>query len=154
MPPPPVESLSGNEDGAGGAPAPAAAKKPWSKPAIRYIEEGELVDTEAPPPPMSWRTTVTYRKSPCSAADVRAEFFLQVVPEDVEDLPADRRQHGFGNMHFHYGEHAALAFGGQCIAQRTLPDYLIARIRTGQFAPEGDLIWTAEFPVAPRLVSE
>ena len=46
MPLPPVESLSGNEDGAGGAPAPAAAKKPWSKPAIRYIEEGELVDTE------------------------------------------------------------------------------------------------------------
>ena len=44
--PPPVERLSGNEDGAGGAPAPAAAKKPWSKPAIRYIEEGELVDTE------------------------------------------------------------------------------------------------------------
>ena len=44
--PPLVESLSGNEDGAGGAPAPAAAKKPWSKPAIRYIEEGELVDTE------------------------------------------------------------------------------------------------------------
>ena len=43
---PRVESLSGNEDGAGGAPAPAAAKKPWSKPAIRYIEEGELVDTE------------------------------------------------------------------------------------------------------------
>ena len=45
-PPPPENSFSGNEDGAGGAPAPAAAKKPWSKPAIRYIEEGELVDTE------------------------------------------------------------------------------------------------------------
>ena len=43
---PSVESLSGSEDGAGGALAPAPAKKPWSKPAIRYIEEGELVDTE------------------------------------------------------------------------------------------------------------
>ncbi len=88
------------------------------------------------------------------AADVQAEFFLQVIPEDVEDLPADRRQHGFDNMHFHYGEHAALAFGGQCIAERTLPGYPVARIRTGQFNPEGDLIWTAEFPVAPQLVSE
>ena len=48
-PPPPAESLSGNEDGAGGAPAPAAAKKPWSKPVIRYIEEGELLDTESGP---------------------------------------------------------------------------------------------------------
>ena len=91
--------------------------------------------------------TVAYLKSPCSAADVQAEFFLQVIPEDVEDLPADRRQHGFDNMHFHYGEYAALAFGGQCIAQRTLPDYSIARIQTGQFAPEGDLIWIAAFPV-------
>ena len=95
--------------------------------------------------------TVAYLKSPCSAADVQAEFFLHIVPEDVEDLPADRRRYGFGGMNFHYGEHAgehaALAFGGQCIAERTLPDYPIARIRTGQFTLEGDPIWTAEFPV-------
>ena len=80
--------------------------------------------------------TVAYLKSPCSAADVQAEFFLHIVPEDLEDLPADRRRHGFGNMHFHYGEHAALAFGGQCVAERTLPDYPVARILTGQFTPK------------------
>ena len=91
--------------------------------------------------------TVAYLKSPCSAADVQAEFFLQVVPEDVEDLPADRRRHGFDNMHFHYGNTAALAFGGQCVAERTLPDYPVARIRTGQFTSEGDPIWIAAFPV-------
>ena len=91
--------------------------------------------------------TVVYRKSPCSAADVQAEFFLHIVPEDLEDLPADRRQHGFGGANFRYGGNAALAFGGQCIAKYPLPDYPIARIRTGQFTPEGDLIWTAEFPV-------
>ena len=28
-----------------------------------------------------------------------------------------------------------------------LPDYPVARIRTGQFTPEGDRFWTAEFPV-------
>ena len=91
--------------------------------------------------------TVTYLKSPCSAADVQAEFFLHVIPEDLEDLPADRRQYGFGGANFRYGNTAALAFGGQCIAERTLPDYPIARIRTGQFTPEGDQIWMAEFPV-------
>ena len=91
--------------------------------------------------------TLTYLKSPCSAADVQAEFFLQVIPEDLEDLPADRRQYGFDNMHFHYGNTAALNFGGRCIAEQTLPDYPIARIRTGQFAPEGDQIWMAAFPV-------
>ena len=90
---------------------------------------------------------VTYLKSPCSAADVQAEFFLHVVPEDLENLPADRRQYGFGGMNFHYGEHAALDFGGRCIMKHPLPDYPIARIRTGQFTPEGDRIWMAEFPV-------
>ena len=34
-----------------------------------------------------------------------------------------------------FGNTAALAFGGQCIAERTLPDYPIARIRTGQVHP-------------------
>ena len=148
-----------------------AAGHRWAAEALlEYLKENQAICTTrkrptAPPP--SWLTTiesgelaarsvfdvytgentVAYLKSPCSAADVQAEFFLQVVPEDVEDLPADRRQYGFGNMHFHYGEHAALAFGGQCIAERTLPDYPIARIRTGQFTPEGDLVWMAAFPV-------
>ena len=90
---------------------------------------------------------VIYLKSPCSAADVQAEFFLHVVPEDLEDLPADRRQHGFSGANFRYGEYAALDFGGQCIMEHPLPDYPIARIRTGQFTPEGDQIWMAEFPV-------
>ncbi len=90
---------------------------------------------------------VIYRKSPCSAADVQAEFFLHVVPEDLEDLPADRRQHGFGNVDFRYRKNPALDFVGQCVMERTLPDYPIARIRTGQFTPEGDPIWMAEFPV-------
>ena len=89
---------------------------------------------------------MAYLKSPCGAADVQAEFFLHVVPEDMEDLPAQRRRHGFGGANFRYGERAAVAFGGQCIAERTLPDYPIARIRTGQFNPAGDQIWVAEFP--------
>ena len=90
---------------------------------------------------------VIYLKSPCSAADVQAEFFLHVVPQDLADLPADRRQHGFGNVHFRYGEYDALDFGGRCVMEQLLPDYPVARIRTGQFTPEGDQIWRAEFPV-------
>ena len=90
--------------------------------------------------------TVAYLKSPCSEADVQAEFFLHVVPEDLQDLPADRRQHGFGGAHFRYGEYAALDFGGQCIMEQPLPDYPIARIRTGQLTPAGDRIWTGRVP--------
>ena len=90
---------------------------------------------------------VIYIKSPCSAADVQAEFFLHVVPGDLEDLPADRRQYGFGGANFRYEEYAAPDLGGRCIVEHPLPDYPIARIRTGQFTPEGDQIWMAEFPV-------
>ena len=90
---------------------------------------------------------MVYLKSPCSTADVQAEFFLHIVPEDLEDLPADRRQHGFGGANFRYGNTAALVFGDRCIAERPLPGYPIARIRTGQFTPAGDQIWVVEFPV-------
>ena len=92
--------------------------------------------------------TVAYLKSPCSAADVQAEFFLHIIPEDLEDLPADRRQYGFDDANFRYGNTAALAFGGRCSMEYPLPDYPIARIRTGQFTPEGDQIWVAEFAVS------
>ena len=91
--------------------------------------------------------TVSYLKSPCSAADVQALFFLHVVPEDVEDLPADRRQYGFDNLDFHYAGSDAPVLGGRCIAERPLPDYPIVRIRTGQFTPDDGQIWIAEFPV-------
>ena len=148
----------------------------WAAEALlEYLKANQEICTRrksptSPPPLPSWRTDyesiasgepvarsvfdiylrenrVSYLKLPCDAADVQAEFFLHVVPEDLEDLPADRRQYGFGNMHFHYGGNAALAFGGRCIAEHPLPDYPIARIRTGQFTPEGDQIWMAEFPV-------
>ena len=147
----------------------------WAAEALlEYLRENQEICTRrksptSPPPLPSWRTdyesiasgepvarsdfdiylrenTVSYLKSPCSPADVQAEFFLHVVPEDLEDLPADRRQHGFGRVNFHYGNTAALAFGGQCIMEYPLPDYPIARIRTGQFTPAGDPIWMAEFP--------
>ena len=148
----------------------------WAAEALlEYLKQNQEICTmrkspTSPPPSPSWLTdyesiasgepaarsvfdiytgenTVTYLKSPCSAADVQAEFFLHVIPEVLEDLPADRRQYGFGGANFRYGNTAALAFGGRCIAERTLPDYPIARIRTGQFTPEGDQIWMAEFPV-------
>ena len=145
----------------------------WAAEALlEYLKQNQAICTTrkspaSPPPRPSWLTdyesiasgepaarsvfdihtgenTVTYLKSPCSAADVQAQFFLHVVPED---LPAQRRWYGYDNLDFHYGEYAALAFGGMCIAKHPLPDYPIARIRTGQFTPEGDQIWMVEFPV-------
>ena len=152
----------------------------WAAEALlEYLKANQEICTRrksptSPPPLPSWRTdyesiasgepvarsdfdiylgenTVSYLKSPCSAADVQARFFLHIVPEDVEDLPAHRRQYGFDNLDFHYGGNAALAFGGMCMTKRPLPDYPIVRIRTGQFTPGEGQIWKAEFPV--RTVS-
>ena len=91
---------------------------------------------------------MTYLKSPCRAADVQAQFFLHVVPEDVADLPAHRRQYGFDNLDFYYANHGLMGgFSAKCIAKRPLPDYPIVRIRTGQYTPDEGQIWKVEFPV-------
>ena len=156
-----------------------AAGHRWAAEALlEYLKENQEICTRrkrpaTPPPPPSWLTdyrsvasgepaarsvfdvyvgenTVSYLKSPCGAADVQARFFLHVVPENVADLPADRRQYGFDNLDFNYDGFAALGLGGMCIAKRPLPDYPIARVRTGQFAPDEGQLWRAEFSVGVR----
>ena len=97
---------------------------------------------------------VSYLKSPCGVEDVRARFFLHVFPEDVESLPAGRRQHGFDNLDFGYHGLAALAFGGKCVATRPLPSYPIARVKTGQFTPEDGHVWVAELPVGAAAMGD
>ena len=154
----------------------SAAGHQWAAEALlEYLKRNQEICTmrktpTSPPPRPSWlvdyesiasgepaassvfdiyigENSVTYLKSPCSAADVQAQFFLHLVPEDVEDLPADRRRYAFDNLDFHYAGNAALTFGGMCIARRSLPDWPIARIRTGQFTPDDGRIWMTEFPV-------
>ena len=79
--------------------------------------------------------------NPCAAADTAADFFLHIVPVDVADLPAERRDAGFAHGGFAFvrqGGH----FDGKCLAAVTLPDYPggIKEMRTGQFVPgQGDL---------------
>ena len=83
-----------------------------------------------------------YRRETCAAADTAAGFFLHIVPEDVADLPADRRDAGFAHGGFDFvrrGGH----FDGKCLAAVPLPGYPIKEMRTGQFVPgQGDL-WSA-----------
>ena len=93
---------------------------------------------------------LTYVKSPCGALDTQARFFLHIVPEAVEDLPAHRRRWGFDNLDFHYDDYGSMLLpdlGGRCMVQRRLPDYPIARMSTGQHTSSGGQIWKAEIPV-------
>ena len=75
-----------------------------------------------------------YFRRECPATMTRwrqPKFFLHVRPADTNDLPADRRRHGFENQDF--GFKPFWRRNGRCYAVRPLPDYGIAGIRTGQF---------------------
>ena len=82
-----------------------------------------------------------YFRRECPASKRRwPSFFLHVHPVDANDLPADRRRHGFENRDFHVMD-AGVQFwrrDGKCYAVRSLPDYGIASIHTGQFHSRRD----------------
>ena len=97
--------------------------------------------------------TLIYIKEPCVRSDAAARFFLHVTPADIEDLPEDRKQHGFENLDFDLIMHGIVT-DENCIAIRDLPEYDIERISTGQTTIEtgqiedGQIwkqIWKREF---------
>ena len=86
-----------------------------------------------------------YLKESCAAADAAAKFYLHIIPQDVADLPADRQEMGFENRDFRFGDRGAMV-EGRCAATVGLPDYLVARIRTGQYITGQGRLWQADFP--------
>ncbi len=88
---------------------------------------------------------LVYRKSPCEPADLEPRFYLRVFPANGNALPEERKRNGFDNFSFSFEEFGALE-GGECIAERPLPDYEIRRIETGQFSSEGNL-WAVRLGV-------
>ena len=87
---------------------------------------------------------VYYRQS-CTVADTQARFYLHIFPADHDDLPEGSGEHGFNNLGFNFSEYGAHR-GGKCLAEVPLPNYQIARIRTGQHLPGQGQLWQAEFP--------
>ena len=97
-----------------------------------------------------WRDSRLFYLRETCAADTAADFFLHIVPVDVTDLPADRRDAGFAHAGFAFARQGG-HFDGKCLAAVTLPDYPggIKEMRTGQFVPgQGDL-WSVELRAAP-----
>ncbi len=100
-----------------------------------YIHNGEL----------------RYLSADCAPPEPNANFgiFLHFFPVNRADLPADRREFGFENRDFG----VAAFFDGKCISQQFLPDYPIARIRTGQ-SVKGELIWRADIDLAAHAAAQ
>ena len=88
------------------------------------------------------------RSGPCDVVsnDRGVPFFLHVMPSDVEDLPSDRKEHGFSGLDFTPENHW-LDIMGFCVIERRLPQYDIAAIRTGQYDSRGEL-WSADIRIA------
>ena len=76
--------------------------------------------------------SLIYVKEPCVPADREARFFLALYPVDGNDLPGDRKQHGFDNLDFNFGW-PGMMLDGRCMAKVPFPEYAITRISTGQF---------------------
>ena len=90
-----------------------------------------------------------YVKENCSREDAAPRFFRHFFPANPSDLPDYRRAYGFDNRSFDFGSRGGF-FDGHCITQEPLPDYPIARIRTGQWLPdEGRQLWQADFVPDP-----
>ena len=84
-----------------------------------------------------------YFRETCAAGDTAAGFFLHIIPADVADLPAERRDAGFANRDFAFDQRGG-HFDGKCLAIVSLPDYPIAAIRTGQYVPGQGQLWAVE----------
>ena len=93
-----------------------------------------------------WRDGhLTYIRESCAAADTANPFFLHIFLADDDLLtgpPAGR-----DNLDFAFGRWGGL-FDGKCLAAVPLPDYPIAAIKTGQYAPEQGAVWTVNL-IAP-----
>ena len=83
-----------------------------------------------------------YVKEPCGAEDTQPPFFLHVVPADLDDLPDDRRGHGFDNLDFGFDVRGVM-FDDRCVARVFLPKHDVARITTGQY-DGANRIWEVE----------
>ena len=90
---------------------------------------------------------LTYVREDCAAGDTAAAFYLHLTPVAVADLPEGRREHGYDNRDFEFGAAGGVEYAGRCLVSVPLPDYAIARIHTGQYAPDAGRLWAVEIEV-------
>ncbi len=88
--------------------------------------------------------TLRYFRDNCLPVHIAADFFLHITPVDAGDLRPATVEYGFDNYDFPgFRQHDGLidAAGG-CVIERTLPEYDIASILTGQYIPAvGRRLW-------------
>ena len=85
--------------------------------------------------------TLLLTRLSCDSEDILPRFFFHVAPSNVDDLPEERKQHGFDNLDFNFLDYGALLFQeGMCVAARELPGYPVTAVSVGQYTNEGP-VW-------------
>ena len=78
--------------------------------------------------------------------NIHARFFLHVRPIEENDLLYRNRIIGFDNIDFSFSDFGWRTEEG-CFAVRSLPQYDVARISTGQFSYSHGVLWSDVFDV-------
>ena len=92
------------------------------------------------------KNSLVYVKNQCRPSDLRPSaprVFVHLIPVDADDLPDDRKPYGFDNLDFRFNDSNVFPPDGRCISVRRLPDYDVARLRTGEYSDD-DRLWQAE----------
>ncbi len=90
-------------------------------------------------------STVTFAKTPCTAADLVPKFVLHAVPADPQALPG----RPFANLDFHFPARGA-QFADACLASVPRPAYPLQRLTVGQWiSGTARPLWQADLPLAP-----
>lgn len=86
-----------------------------------------------------------YARADCAEGDTTADFFLHLIPADVNDLDEGRRVHEYENLLFEFALEGGGEFDGKCLVAVPLPEYSIIGVRTGQLDVDGRTpLWSAQ----------
>ena len=99
-------------------------------------------DARASAPPFALCDSYSEKRFVCGKT-LHSRFMLRVAPVDANDLPLSNKR-GNEKLDFLFRDYTLLDGARRVVAARPLPDYPIARIRTGMLASEGGLLWEAE----------
>ena len=95
--------------------------------------------------------TLRYSRENCLPAHIAADFFLHIVPADARDLRPAAVEYGFDNYDFlgFRPNDGLIDAAGRCVVERTLPEYDIASIVTGQYTPNSGRLWETRIDFMP-----
>lgn len=91
-----------------------------------------------------------YLKNDASESDKNSKFYLHIIPDNMNDLPEDRKKYQYDNFDFRYVDNQYTGTISQnnndnlLIAVVELPKYTIEQIKTGQFNEKSE-IWRVGF---------